>query len=79
MLGPRTTSIRFGKCIRQCQVLRQRRSLHAVMKLPYEDLNPSVNGLYPLYSKEGFNMAWTERQKSLIDQVNRITHGTNIT
>ena len=46
-----------------------------VVKLPYEDIHPEVNGIYPLYSKEGFHVAWTERQTGLIEQVNRITQG----
>jgi hypothetical protein len=72
---PRTASIRLGQCIRQTKPLRQRRLLHMVLKLPYENLEPHVNGIYPLYSKEGFNIAWTERQHSLIEQVNKITQG----
>jgi hypothetical protein len=71
----RTASIRLGQCIRQITPLQQKRSLHMVLKLPYENLEPHVNGIYPLYSKEGFNIAWTERQHSLIEQVNRITQG----
>jgi superoxide dismutase len=47
-----------------------------MLKLPYEDIQPNTNGIYPLYSAEGFKVAWTDRQKYLIDQVNRITQGT---
>ncbi len=78
MWAPRTASIRLGQCIRQTQPLRQRRSLHMVVKLPYENLHPEVNGIYPLYSKEGFHVAWTERQTGLIEQVNRITQGIEV-
>ena len=46
-----------------------------VLKLPYENLQPDINGIYPVYSKEGFRIAWTERQTSLIEQVNKITQG----
>lgn len=78
MLIPRTTLIRLRQCIRQTTPILQRRSLHMVLKLPYENLEPQVNGIYPLYSKEGFHIAWTERQNSLIEQVNKITQGTEL-
>lgn len=75
MFAPRTASIQLSRCLRQIKLLPQRRSLHMVLKLPYENLEPHVNGIYPLYSKDGFHVAWTERQQSLIDQVNKITQG----
>jgi hypothetical protein len=75
MWTPRTVSIRLGQCIRKTKLLREKRSLHTVLKLPYETLEPAKNGLYPLYSAEGFRVAWIERQKYLIEQVNRITTG----
>ena len=50
--------------------------LHTVVPLPYEIIEPQVNGVYPLYSPQGFNIAWTERQNFLIQQVNRLTQGT---
>ena len=76
MFVPRTASIRLTQCIRrQTNILPKTRSLHTVLKLPYADLQPEVNGIYPLYSKEGFHIAWTERQHYLIEQVNRITQG----
>jgi Fe-Mn family superoxide dismutase len=78
MFAPRTVSIRLRQCIRQPAILRQSRSVHAVLNLPYEDIDPSVNGIYPLYSAEGFKVAWTDRQKYLVDQVNRITTGINL-
>jgi len=46
------------------------------VKLPYESHEPHVNGIYPLYSKEAFKLAWTDYQGSLIEQVNRLTSGT---
>ena len=77
MLGPRSVSrIRLGECIRRAKPPPLKRSLHKVVKLPYENREPQVNGLYPLYSKEAFNLAWTEYQGSLIEQVNRLTSGT---
>ena len=79
MLIPRAASVRIGQCIRHVKPLRLERSLHKVVKLPYEQYEPHVNGIYPLYSKEAFNLAWTEYQSSLIEQVNRLTSGTNIT
>ena len=77
MLNPRVASIPLRQCLRQARIPRQKKCLHTVLKLPYENLEPSVNGIYPVYSKEGFQIAWTERQSSLIDQVNRITQGTS--
>ena len=77
MLRSRIPAILTSKCIYRSQF--QRRWLHKVIKLPYEDLEPSVNGIYPLYSKEGFHLAWTERQESLINEVNRITQGIHFT
>jgi superoxide dismutase len=55
---------------------RQRRSLHKVLTLPYEEFKPEKNGIYPLYSREGFAMAWHQKQADLINTVNRITTGT---
>ena len=76
MLGPRAASTQLGQCIRRVKPLQLNRSLHKVVPLPYERHKPEVKGLYPLYSKEGFNLAWTEHQTSLIEQVNRLTEGT---
>ena len=76
MLRPQTGSIRLGQCIRQVKLPPLKRSLHKVVKLPYENCAPHVNGIYPLYSKEAFKLAWTEYQGSLIEQVNRLTSGT---
>lgn len=75
MWTSRTLLTGVRHCIRQPKVQRAKRSLHTVLKLPYEGLEPSVNGIYPLYSPEGFEVAWTQRQTSLIEQVNRITQG----
>lgn len=74
MWTSRAASLRIGQCLRTT-ASRQKRSLHTVLKLPYENLEPSVNGIYPLFSAEGFRAAWTERQEYLVSQVNRITQG----
>jgi hypothetical protein len=71
-----TVSRTLGACVHPAKMIRQRAQLHTVMKLPYEHLEPEVNGLYPVYSAEGFKVAWTERQKSLINEVNYLTQGT---
>ena len=76
---PRAASIRIGRCIRwQTEPFRQRRSLHKVLTLPYAEFDPAENGIYPLYSKEGFAVAWQQKQADLIDTVNRITGGTGL-
>ena len=77
MWTSRATSIRIGHCLRTTAP-RQKRSLHTVLKLPYENLEPNVNGVYPVFSAEGFRSAWTERQGYLISQVNRITQGMSL-
>ena len=76
MLRLRTASTRLGPCKQQVELLRPKRLLHQVVKLPYEKYGPHANGIYPLYSKQAFNIAWTEYQTSLIEQVNRLTKGT---
>jgi hypothetical protein len=74
---PRSASIRIGGCIRrQIAPFRQRRSLHKVLTLPYAEFAPEQNGIYPLYSREGFAVAWQQKQTDLINTVNRITAGT---
>ena len=78
MRTPRIASLQIRQCIRQIRPPQRRRSLHTVVPLPYETLEPQVNGVYPLYSPEGFNIAWTERQNFLIHQVNKLTQGTNL-
>ena len=75
MWATRIALIRLG---RQETLLRQRRSLHMVLKLPYENFQPEINGIYPIYSNTGFHVAWTERQASLIEQVNTIIQGIYI-
>ena len=75
---PRAVPIRIGRCIRtQVEPSRQRRLLHKVLTLPYAQFKPEENGIYPLYSKEGFQVAWTEKQTDLINTVNRVTTGTH--
>lgn len=77
-----TTTLRAGAAFLRrpsvpTSIARQSRSLHSVPELQNQEAY-RTNGLSPLFSPQGFEVAWVQYQKQLVDGLNEMVGGTQI-
>lgn len=74
MIRPRLRAPRLAFGLGLRTTVNARRSLHNVPQLPHD----YSEGVPNLMSPGGFNIAWTEYMKLMVEKLNALTVGTSI-